>query len=241
MSLCSVWWWKFFIHLPENRTDPCGIVLGPPPTACQNLGNNDRCLYFDHHRHHEKKQMIVNLKASEAIPSVTVCRKANRSVQLFIWIFYVLTEIIFVLLSLPYAIWELNRVSKVNQGDIILQKRSVVPRPDSNLKGPTAKNMLQLFNLEKHYHQHVIMFMLTLTKKTTMIRIIFLQNHDHGEDEDNEDDEKQWNFETLLGMCEEHHGSSLGSTSFASNADVVRSKENSHLEVIVMMVATILR
>ena len=97
--------------------------------------------------------------------------------------------------------------------------------------------MLQLFNLEKHYHQHVIMFMLTLTKKTTMIRIIFLQNHDHGED--NEDDEKHWNFETLLGMCEEHHGSSLGSTSFASNADVVRSKENSHLEVIVMIVALV--
>ena len=49
--------------------------------------------------------MIVNLKASEVIPSVTVCRKANRSVQLiFIWIFYVLTEIICVLLSLPYAI-----------------------------------------------------------------------------------------------------------------------------------------
>ena len=147
---------------------------------------------------------------------------------------------IFVLLSLPYAIWELNRVSKVNQGDIILQKRSVVPRPDSNLKGPTAKNMLQLFNLEKHYHQHVIMFMLTLTKKTTTIGIIFVQNHDHGKDNDNEDDEKHWNFETLLGMCEEHHGSSLGSTSFASNADVVRSKENSHLEEILIM-ASILR
>ena len=44
-------------------------------------------------------------------------------------------------------------------------------------------------------------------------------------------------------MCEEHHGSSLGSTSFASNADVVRSKENSHLEVVLMVapVATILR
>ena len=37
-------------------------------------------------------------------------------------------------------------------------------------------------------------------------------------------------------MCEEHHGSSLGSTSFASNADVVRSKENSHLEVILMVI-----
>ena len=80
----------------------------------------------------------------------------------------------------------------------------------------------------------MIMFMLTLTKKTTMIRIIFVQNHDHGED-----DEQHLNNETLLGVCEEHHGSSLGSTSFASNADVVRSKENSHLEVSLIMVALV--
>ena len=57
------------------------------------------------------------------------------------------------------------------------------------------------------------------------------------EDEDDDDNEM------VLWMCEEHHGSSLSSASLATNADVVRSKENSHLEVVLMVapVATILR